>query len=929
MLTDCVSGNVAWHNLNRASVKLNNGYIHLQKQPPSAESIIMEYESSSDAALLEQDQHQQTLNRDASTILLLDVNQQQPQPHSNIINNPATTTTNVSPQQHAPVAGSFRNSISPISTSPTANKSQIVVNLDYPNSMQTITMLQRNNVKNSSTNSNRSQTNAINTSNNMLSSIGNSIKASDNGKIFNANNNRKYKFNLLKFSSSSSSRAERSTRNRLLIVAICLIIFGIAIGALFVHLSGIYHCNPDRIVTKTQDVCLSEECVRTASSLLAAMDQSYDPCTDFFQYACGTWNKKHVIPEDRSSISTFEVLADQQQVILKGVLEEPIDNKDNEATIKAKTFYKSCMDLHEIRKIGDKPLRDILKRLGGWPVVEKNWKPPNMSIEMLMGKLRGEYSEPVLIELYVGADDKNSSINILQLDQLVLALPSRDYYLKPSSEGDLKAYHRYMTQTAILLGANAENAAKELEHVVMFEKKLADASLPEVDRHDTSAIYRKLTLGELQREVPQLNWREYLQVTLGDVELKDNEEVVSYAMPYLVQMGRILSQTDRRIIHNYIIWRLVMSIMTHMIDDYQRERVEFRKILLGIQSERHRWSQCVEWTNKKLGMAVGALFIRDNFNHESKEVALEMIHTIREAFNELLADIHWMDDETRAVAKEKADKMNERIGYPEILTNRTELQKEYVNLTIEDNHFMNNIFYILKWDAQRNLNLLRKPVDKEKWSTEPAVVNAFYNPNKNDIVFPAGILQPLFYSQNFPKSLNYGGIGVVIGHEITHGFDDKGRQFDKDGNMMQWWNNATIKNFRERAQCIIDQYSKYRIDEVGLYMNGRMTQGENIADNGGLKQSFRAYKKWVAIHGEEPALPGLNLTHDQLFFLNYAQIWCGSMRPEDALTKIRSSVHSPGIIRVIGPLSNSKDFAEAYKCPIGTKMNPINKCSVW
>jgi membrane metallo-endopeptidase-like protein 1 len=196
-------------------------------------------------------------------------------------------------------------------------------------------------------------------------------------------------------------------------------------------------------------------------------------------------------------------------------------------------------------------------------------------------------------------------------------------------------------------------------------------------------------------------------------------------------------------------------------------------------------------------------------------------------------------------------------------------------------------------------------------------------------VFPAGILQPLFYSQHFPKSLNYGGIGVVIGHEITHGFDDKGRQFDKDGNMMQWWNNATIRAFRERTQCIIDQYSRYKIDEVGLYVNGRMTQGENIADNGGLKQSFRAYRKWVSQHGEEPDLPGLNLTHDQLFFLNYAQIWCGSMRPEDALTKVRSSVHSPGPIRVLGPLSNSWDFANAYGCPLGSPMNPTNKCSVW
>ncbi|XP_031352188.1 neprilysin-1 isoform X2 [Photinus pyralis] len=651
--------------------------------------------------------------------------------------------------------------------------------------------------------------------------------------------------------------------------------------------------------------------VREAASLLSAMDHSTDPCQDFFQYACGTWKKNHVIPEDRSSISTFEVMADQLQVILKGVLEESINADDNEATTKAKTFYNTCMNIPQIRKIGDDPLRNVLSSLGGWPVTVSNWEPPPFSIEILLGRLRGDFNEGVLIEQWVGPDDKNSSVNIIQLDQMQLALPSRDYYLKSSSEG-----------------ANKTTAEDELRMVVEFEKKLANVSLPEVDRHDTSTIYKKLTLAQLQKIVPQVNWIQYLSSFLSD-EITENEPVVAYGLSYFIEMGKILEQTDRRVIHNYVLWRLIMALVPHMIDDYQRERVEFRKILLGILSERSRWSQCVEWTNKKLGMAVGALFIRDNFNHDSKETALEMIHTIREAFNDLLAENDWMDDETRAVAKEKADAMNERIGYPQLITEPVELIKEYEMLNISDNEFMVNILNILKYEADQNSQKLRQPVDRDKWSTEPAIVNAFYNPNKNDIVIPAGILQPLFYSQHFPKSLNYGGIGVVIGHELTHGFDDKGRQFDKDGNMMQWWNNVTIRAFRDRAQCIIDQYSRYKIDEVGLYVNGRMTQGENIADNGGLKEAFRAYRKWVRKHGEEADLPGLNLTHDQLFFLNYAQIWCGSMRPEDALTKVRSSVHSPGPIRVLGPLSNSRDFAKAYSCPLGSPMNPTNKCSVW
>ncbi|XP_066590529.1 neprilysin-1-like [Prorops nasuta] len=727
--------------------------------------------------------------------------------------------------------------------------------------------------------------------------------------------------------STSIVRRRRGSANRqqlLVVLAVTLLTTCLFI-LLLLALNNMRKC----VQQTSSHICISEQCIRNAASLLSAMDKTAAPCVDFYQFACGTWNKFHVIPEDRSSISTFEVLVDQLQVILKRVLEEPANSDDNKATLKAKMFYKSCMDIRGIREIGDAPLRHTLKLLGGWPVVNgENWKVPAEPMEVFLDLLRGEYNEGVLLEQWVGPDDKNSSANILQLDQMQLGLPSRDYYLKKNSEAELVAYHHYMINVAVLLGADPKTVAVEMDRVILLEKQLANASLPEANRHDTSAIYRKLTLRDLQREVPQLNWRVYLESFIT-TPITDEEPLVAYAMSYFVQMGKIIQKTDRRTLHNYLIWRLVMSIMPHMIDDYQQKKVEFRKILLGILSERNRWSQCVEWTNKKLGMAVGALFIRENFNHESKKTALEMIQTIREAFNELLSENGWMDDETRNVAKGKANSMNERIGYPEFLKNPVELSKEYAMLNITENQFLKNIFAVLKYDAYHNLQKLRKPVDKNKWSTEPAVVNAFYNPNNNDIVFPAGILQPLFYSQHFPKSLNYGGIGVVIGHEITHGFDDKGRQFDKDGNMIQWWNNATIKAFRERAQCIVDQYSRYKLQEFDFPINGRMTQGENIADNGGLKQSFRAYKKWVSFHGEEPLLPSVNLTHDQLFFLNYAQIWCGSMRREDALTKIRSSVHSPGPVRVLGPLSNSEDFARAYNCPPGSPMNPTRKCNVW
>uniref|UniRef100_T1ISE4 M13 family peptidase n=1 Tax=Strigamia maritima TaxID=126957 RepID=T1ISE4_STRMM len=609
------------------------------------------------------------------------------------------------------------------------------------------------------------------------------------------------------------------------------------------------------------------------------------------------------------------------------LLDEPFNSLDNNATKKAKIFYRSCLNLSQIQAIGDTPLRQILYDLGGWPVTNLKWTPPMWPTETLLGRLRGEFNLGISVEQWVGPDDKNSSVHIIQLDQMSLGLPSRDYFLKKSSKRELEAYFKLMIDVAELLGSNKTYAIAEMKKVLKFEIELANASVPEADRHDTSSMYDKVILRELQEAVPEINWLNYLNTFLP-ITIDETEPVVIYAMSYLRKMGHIFKLTNRTVIHNYALWRLILDLLPYLDEKYQVKRVEFRKVLWGVSADRIRWNQCIELVNKRMGMAVGALFIRDNFNPESKQNALEMIQNIRSAFNELLGDNEWMDDETRKVAQEKANAMNERIGYPDLLTNADDLTKEYELLPIHDHQFFQNVLNAMKFEASKSLVKLRQPVNKDKWSTEPAVVNAFYNPNSNDIVFPAGILQPLFYSKHFPNSLNYGGIGVVIGHEITHGFDDKGRQFDKDGNMRDWWNNKTIEAFTERAQCIVNQYSNYILDDVGLPVNGKMTQGENIADNGGLKQAFRAYKKSAAKSGEF-SLPGINLTHDQLFFLNYAQIWCGSMRPEDALSKIRSSVHSPGPIRVLGPLSNSEDFAKAYDCPAASRMNPPHKCSVW
>ncbi|KAH7956781.1 hypothetical protein HPB52_012724 [Rhipicephalus sanguineus] len=648
-----------------------------------------------------------------------------------------------------------------------------------------------------------------------------------------------------------------------------------------------------------------------ASSLLNGMDQSADPCSDFFQYACGSWNKRHQIPEDRPSISTFEVLSDELQIILKDLLEEPPNPYDNSATIKAKTLYNSCMKLNVIEEIGDQPLRVVLRSLGGWPVTEPNWTAPPWGVERLLGDLRGRFDQGVIVEQWVGPDDKNSSVNIIQIDQqLAFGLPSREYYLKESSEKDRRAYHRLMVEVAQLLGAEPRDAHLEMDRVLALETKLANISVPEADRHDTGSIYNKMTLRALSEMVPVFNWTEYLSVFLP-VEVSPDEPLVVYSVPYLRQVGQILVDTDKRTLHNFGVWRLVNYLLAYLDGEYAHKRNAFRKVMLGVSADKVRWNHCVELANKKMGMAVGALFIRDNFDPHSKETALEMIHNIREAFNELLKENNWMDAETRKVAEEKANAMNERIGYPELLTNPYELSKEYDSLVVHEDLYLDNVFNILQFEATRNQLKLRQPVNKEKKMKEDFLDRPFGRSRKSCL-----------------KRLQNAFPNFFVTYPRTHN-DGSGRQFDKDGNLQPWWNNKTVQTFRERAQCMVDQYSSYVLEDVNLNINGKMTQGENIADNGGLKQAYRAYKKWVKQHGQEPLLPGINLTHDQLFFLNYAQIWCGSMRPEEALNKIRTSVHCPGPIRVLGPLSNSYDFSRAYNCANMSRMNPAKKCSVW
>ncbi|KAJ4440179.1 hypothetical protein ANN_08317 [Periplaneta americana] len=435
---------------------------------------------------------------------------------------------------------------------------------------------------------------------------------------------------------------------------------------------------------------------------------------------------------------------------------------------------------------------------------------------------------------------------------------------------------------------------------------------------------------------------------------------------------------------NYLLWRFVRHRVNNLDDRFQDAKQRFYYILFGREQAPPRWKYCVSEVNSHLGMALGALFVRkyfhENSKNDSKQASLvyrsstrvsaseglsssavdrswrdlsssavdrswrdpefeyselslktvQMTEDIMLSFRELLSQTNWIDRETKELASQKVDAIVLRIGYPDFILSPQLLNERYADLVIRPDQFFENTLNILRHATRIEQDRLGTHVNKTLWNTPPAIVNAYYSRYKNQIMFPAGILQPPFYHRYFPRSLNYGGIGVVIGHEITHGFDDKGRLFDKDGNLHRWWRDEAIEGFHRRAQCLIDQYSHYTVQEVSMPLDGSITQGENIADNGGIKQAFRAYQRWLHENGDSSeTLPGLNATGHQLFFLNFAQIWCGSIRPEAMRNKLKTAVHAPGKFRVIGTLSNSEDFATVFKCPLGSPMNPVNKCSVW
>lgn len=458
--------------------------------------------------------------------------------------------------------------------------------------------------------------------------------------------------------------------------------------------------------------------------------------------------------------------------------------------------------------------------------------------------------------------------------------------------------------------------------------------MPREERRDAEKLYNLMKISELQTKYSYVNWLNYFNSILpAESQLNNDDEVIVGALDFFTKLGPLLDKTDKRVLANYAMWRMAAA-SADLLPSNVRQRVqEYVKLTTGREVQDPRWLQCVDVSLGYFSHAFGALYVRKHFKEEAKAIALEMVKNIKDEFKIILTEIDWMDEVTKQAANTKVEAMTEQIGFADELMDDAKLVDYYSNFlqSINEDQYFESINALNLASTDRAYKRLRQAVDKTEWPMQvtPAIVNAFYSSIENSIKFPAGILQGAFFSAERPRYMNYGAIGFVIGHEITHGFDDQGSQYNGAGNLANWWAAETRTNYLERAQCIINQYGNYTEPSTELNLNGINTQGENIADNGGIKESYRAYTRMMEAENQEQRLPGLNYTPNQMFWISAAQIWCSVYREESMKNRITTGVHSPGQFRVIGPMSNMVEFANDFGCAVGSPMNPAKKCEVW
>jgi endothelin-converting enzyme/putative endopeptidase len=648
------------------------------------------------------------------------------------------------------------------------------------------------------------------------------------------------------------------------------------------------------------------------------MDTTADPCVNFYQYACGGYLKQTPIPADESSYGQFNRLNDQNELVLKAILEKAAAGGAGRTANEQKIgdYYATCMNVEAVDSAGLKPLQPLLDRIAA---LKSKDELPEFAAYM------DSIGVNTLFAFGSDQDYKDATQQIAILDQMELGLPEKGYYER-KDEKSVKLrgqYQAHVARTFELLGETHTQAAKDAETVLRLETALAGFSLSTVDRRDPANLYHKTDLTKLDNSTPSFSFARFLRA--AHTPTVESLNVTTPA--YFAGLNKVLANTSLDDWKTYLRWATIRHLPSTVFPQaLDRERFDFYgKTLDGQPEQKPRWKRCVRATDDALGEALGQVYVEQRFSPKDKARTLELTHDVEAAMGRDIEQLPWMSATTKARAKEKLHAVADKIGYPD-------KWRDYSTLTVTRGDALGNELQAAAFEERREIAKIGKPVDRGEWGMSPPTVNAYYNAQMNDINFPAGILQPPFFDDSRDDAVNYGAVGAIIGHELTHGFDDEGRQFDGKGNLQEWWTPEDGKQFTERVDCVVKEYDGF-VGVDDLHVNGKLTLGENIADLGGLKLAFLAYldraqKDGVDLEKKGSAEYG-GLNPQQQFFVSYGQNWCQNNRPEDLRLRIQTDPHSPEEFRANGVVRNLPEFQKAFACKTGQPMAPVNRCTIW
>ncbi|XP_074661687.1 endothelin-converting enzyme 1-like isoform X2 [Tubulanus polymorphus] len=677
-----------------------------------------------------------------------------------------------------------------------------------------------------------------------------------------------------------------------------------------------------------QGDCVTLCCIKSSHMINEYLNSSVEPCDDFYSYACGRWPQVYPRQPGRRQYSWFSVLREKIERRNEHLLTLPgstYRGQHSTAIEKAKTYYASCMSEFNVNKLGIKPLEQLIKTLGSWSITGP-WNPYEWNMTTALTIAHRLDSDP-FFSVYVAANPNNTDSHQITIAESGLTMNKRDYYIDSKMSNLTRAAMvSFARKFAELMHMPIAQTQQKFNRIWTFEQKLAKIFATKEEKMDPWNYRQNLTISELQKKFGNLI---DLKLYLGDIfkrSFTDSDRIVVVHGDYYEKMVKLIENTEKELLADYIVWMTVYHQLSYLPNGFEEAYDILWRPITSEPARKPRWKKCLKIATGMFGYPVSAAYIEQYVTDKMISKAKEMTMFVLEALENRLKTVPWMDEPTRAAALEKYGGLVSQIGFPKWMNDPAKLDEKFDKMAVTG-FFFHDHLELKKARRQQRLDRLSKPTDRTDWSMNPDGVNAYYSISYNQIIVPAGLLQSPFLDPDFPMSVNFGALGMFLGHELSHGFDSHGSTRDKTGNMKRWWTTQSQKLFTEKVDCMIKEYSS--INMFGVQVNGKFTVDENIADNGGLVLAYDAYKLWVDKYGREQRLPALDRTSDQLFYIGFAQSWCEDMDKDFGAILVETSQHPVHRLRVNGALRNTPHFSQSFGCRRKTAMNPQNRCEVW